>query len=70
MVAGVFEMLARGIFGVCLVPYFGFDAVCFANPAAWIMADLFLFPAYFSCIKKQGCVLQRHPRMRIARVKA
>ncbi|MDD5955260.1 MAG: MATE family efflux transporter [Firmicutes bacterium] len=69
VVAGVFEMLARGIFGVCLVPYFGFDAVCFANPAAWIMADLFLFPAYFSCIKKQGCDLQKRPLMRIARVK-
>ena len=51
--AGVFEMVARGVFGLCLVPVFGYDAVCFANPAAWIMADIFLFPAYFSCIRKQ-----------------
>lgn len=54
MVAGVSEMIARGIFGLCLVPYFGFDAVCFASPAAWVMADLFLFPAYYACLKKRG----------------
>ena len=52
--AGVFEMMARAVFGLCLVPYFGFNAVCFANPAAWIMADLFLFPAYYACIRKRG----------------
>lgn len=52
--AGVLEMVARGVFGVCLVPLLGFWAVCFANPAAWIMADLFLFPAYFRCLKKSG----------------
>ena len=47
-------MMARAVFGLCLVPYFGFNAVCFANPAAWIMADLFLFPAYYACIRKRG----------------
>lgn len=46
--AGVFEMVARGVFGLCLVPWLGFPAVCFASPAAWVMADLFLFPAYYS----------------------
>ena len=60
VLAGVFEMVARGIFGMCLVPYFGFDAVCFASPAAWIMADLFLFPAYYACLKKRGYKRQRH----------
>lgn len=52
--AGVFEMVARGVFGLCLVPFFGFAAVCFANPAAWVMADVFLFPAYYACLKKRG----------------
>lgn len=28
------------------VPAFGYMAVCAANPAAWVAADLFLFPAY------------------------
>ena len=54
VVAGVFEMVARGVFGLCLVPWLGFNAICFANPAAWVMADIFLFPAYFHCIKKRG----------------
>lgn len=54
VLAGVFEMIARGVFGICLVPPLGFTAVCYASPAAWIMADLFLFPAYVNCMKKRG----------------
>ena len=46
--AGVLEMAARGGLS-CLVPLFGFTAACFASPAAWVMADLFLVPAYFYC---------------------
>ncbi len=45
--AGAFEMLARGLAGFVLVPFFGFRAVCFANPLAWIFADIFLIPAFF-----------------------
>ncbi len=63
--AGIFEMVARGVFGLCLVPMLGFSAVCFASPAAWIMADLFLFPAYFYCMKKRGFVL-RHKQEALA----
>jgi len=49
--AGVLEMFARA--GVaCLVPVFGFSAACFASPAAWIMADAFLIPAYFWCCRR------------------
>lgn len=47
ILAGVFEMVARAAFGFLLVPRFGFIAVCFASPAAWIFADVFLVPAYF-----------------------
>lgn len=50
--AGVFEMVARGIVALALVPSLGFDAVCFANPAAWILADCFLIPIFFRCYKK------------------
>lgn len=59
MIAGVFEMVARGVFGLCLVPYFGFDAVCLSSPAAWVMADVFLAPAYYACMKKRGYVPKR-----------
>ena len=44
--AGFFEMVARGTFGLFLVPRFGFIMACFASPAAWIFADCFLIPAY------------------------
>ena len=54
MFAGFFEMVARGGLAIGLVPQFGFQAGCFASPAAWIMADLFLIPTYFACMKKLG----------------
>ena len=50
--AGVFEMIARAFVGFFLVPAFGFMAACFASPAAWLLADCFLIPAYISCHKK------------------
>lgn len=50
--AGVAEMIARTLVAMCLVPIFGFDAACWANPAAWIFADAFLFPCYFHIMKK------------------
>ena len=49
--AGVLEMIARA--GVaCLVPALGFPAACFASPAAWLMAGVFLVPAYFWCCRR------------------
>lgn len=50
--AGVFEMFARSILGFVLVPAYGYLAACFGHPAAWIAADIFLFPAYFWAMKK------------------
>lgn len=57
--AGLFEMVARAAFGMLLVPYWGYNAVIFANAAAWVAADIFLFPAYFHCMKKRGCDILR-----------
>lgn len=70
VIAGVFEMVARGVFGLCLVPFFGFSAVCFANPAAWIMANVFLVPAYFYCMKKRGYQPQRRLKSRTVKVQS
>lgn len=47
ILAGVFEMAARTIAGLLLVPQFGFMGACFASPLAWVAADAFLIPAYF-----------------------
>lgn len=52
--AGAFEMLARGVVALWLVNFFGFDAICCANPLAWILADVFLVPAYYYCLRKKG----------------
>ena len=49
--AGVLEMAARAGLAF-LVPAFGYTAACFASPAAWILADLFLVPAYFHCCRR------------------
>ena len=51
MFAGLAEMIARTVVAVWVVPAAGFTGACFANPAAWVMADLFLFPCYFQLIR-------------------
>lgn len=50
ILAGVLEMIARTVVGKVFVPMFGYCAACFASPAAWICADLFLIPASMLCI--------------------
>ena len=57
--AGAFEMLARALAGFLLVPHFGFSAVRFANPLAWVFADIFLIPAFFYVRKKMAGILNR-----------
>lgn len=57
--AGAFEMMARGLAGFVLVPIFGFRAVCFANPLAWIFADIFLIPAFFYVRKIMAGILAK-----------
>ncbi len=51
MFAGLFEMIARSIVAFGLIPVFGFTAACFANPAAWIAADILLIPLYLVKIR-------------------
>ena len=50
ILAGVLEMAARTVVGRFFVPMAGYTAACFASPAAWVCADLFLIPACFGCI--------------------
>lgn len=52
ILAGVFEMIARALAGMFLVPAFGFIGACLGSPIAWILADAFLIPAYFHVITK------------------
>ena len=48
--AGVLEMAGRCLVAQ-LVGTFGYAAACFASPAAWVLADLFLVPAYLWCAR-------------------
>ncbi|MCD8082730.1 MAG: MATE family efflux transporter [Clostridiales bacterium] len=50
ILAGVCEMIARALVGFVGVFMFGYPAVCFASPLAWLFADLFLIPAFWHCI--------------------
>ena len=52
ILAGVCEMVGRIIASLVLVPIFGFVGICLASPIAWIMADLFLVPAYCHTINR------------------
>lgn len=51
ILAGVFEMVARALSGVLLVPFMGFAGASLGGPIAWIFADAFLIPAYFHVSK-------------------
>ncbi|MBE6724533.1 MAG: MATE family efflux transporter [Ruminococcaceae bacterium] len=60
MFAGAFEMAARAVVATVFASRFGFRAVCFANPAAWIAACVLLVPAcavvFRKAEKKTGAI--------------
>ena len=49
-IAGVGEFFGRISAAFILTPLLGFDAVCYAGPAAWLLADIPLMIIY---LKKQ-----------------
>ena len=46
MLSGVMEMIARCGVSLWLVPTLAWTGVCLGDPVAWIMADIFLIPAF------------------------
>lgn len=52
MFSGVMEMVARALVSLYAVPAWGYLAVCFGDPTAWIAADLFLVPAFWYVYKQ------------------
>ena len=67
--AGVLELTGRAVISL-LVPVLGFAAACFASPAAWVLADLFLLPAYLYCYRRLSQPHRRDrkpPRIRLLR---
>lgn len=58
MFSGVSEMIARTLVSLFAVPAFGYIAVCFGDPTAWIAANIFLIPAFifvYRRIRKREC---------------
>ncbi len=51
-VAGAGELIGRMLVSFVLTPIFGFPAVCFAGPAAWVLADIPLIVIYLNKRKK------------------
>ncbi len=52
MGAGLFEMIARSMVAFASISYFGYAAICFSNPTAWVAANLILVPLYIKEMKK------------------
>ena len=52
MFAGLFELAGRAFVAFTLVGPYGFSGAILANPAAWVMANLLLIPAYSHAIRQ------------------
>ena len=52
MMSGVMEMIARCGVNFWLVPALAWIGVCYADLIAWIMADLFIVPAFFWLLRR------------------
>ena len=57
--SGVMEMLARCMVGLGLVPMLGYTAICIADAAAWIAADLYIFPMCLITLRKVRRILKQ-----------
>ena len=53
VVAGIIEMIVRVVLSFGLVPKYGFDAVCFANPLSWSSAAIFLSFVFIWALKRK-----------------
>ena len=52
VISGVLEMVARVAVSTTLVPRFGFNAVCFTDQSAWILATLYIVPTCLICVRR------------------
>lgn len=52
--SGVMEMFARTGIVMALVPVHGFFAICLADPAAWVAADLYIIPTCLYVLHQVG----------------
>lgn len=70
MFAGASEMVGRIVTAAVLVTLWGFTGVCFGNPAAWSLADLFLIISYFRITRKTPCYREALEQKRLEKKQA
>ena len=61
MFAGLAELIARALVAFGFVGRYAFSAVCFANPAAWLFADVILLYLYFTKLRALSHSLPQEP---------
>lgn len=61
MVAGLAELVARALVAFGFVGRFGYLAVCFANPVAWVFADALLLALYCVELRKLERLWAKEP---------
>lgn len=66
MGAGVVELVARALVAFGLVGRYGYLAVCFANPIAWLFADVLLLTLYHVEVRKLERLWAKAPAQREA----
>ncbi len=54
VLAGVSELIARGVASLFLVPRLGYTGVCVADPLAWVAATAIVVPVFAVIIRKLG----------------
>lgn len=52
VLAGVCELVGRGMVSRVVTPRVGFVGICFTDPTAWVAACLFLIPAFFYVMRR------------------
>jgi putative MATE family efflux protein len=62
--AGVSELIARAGVAFLLVPVFGFTAISFANPLAWLFADFMLIAIFIAALKKLSKIPRKELKIR------
>ena len=55
MMAGVAELIGRGVVAIKAAQYKSYVGVCMASPAAWVLAGGLLLVMYF-------CIMKKYPR--------
>ncbi len=59
MFSGVSEMVARILVSKIAVPLWGYWAVCFGDPTAWVFAVAFLIPAFVYVYRRLLVIVQK-----------